>query len=81
MATESMTITLEPALRQRLVDLAQATQRDETTLIEEALSNFLDLQEWQRQRIEQGLAAADRGEFASDADMVRILNKYDPQSS
>lgn len=81
MATESMTITLELSLRQRLVDLAQATQRDEMTLIEEALSNFLDLQEWQRQRIEQGLAAADRGEFASDDEMARILGKYEPKSS
>lgn len=80
MATESMTITLEPSLRQRLVALAQSTQRDETALIEEALSNFLDLQEWQRQRIEQGLAAADRGEFASDDDMARILSKYEPKS-
>ena len=81
MATESMTITLEPSLRQRLVDLAQATQRDETTLIEEAVSNFLDLQEWQRQRIEQGLATADRSEFASDDDMARILGKYGPKAS
>jgi predicted transcriptional regulator len=81
MTAQSMTITLEPSLRQRLVELAQATQRDETTLIEEALSHFLDLQEWQRQRIEQGLAAADRGEFASDDDLARILGKYEPKSS
>jgi predicted transcriptional regulator len=81
MTAQSMTITLEPSLRQRLVDLAQATQRDETTLIEEALIHFLDLQEWQRQRIEQGLAAADRGEFASDDDLARILGKYEPKSS
>lgn len=40
MATESMTITPEPSFRQRLVDLAQATECDETALIEEAVSNF-----------------------------------------
>ena len=72
---------MEPSLRQRLEALSQATQRDETALIAEALSQFLDVQEWQRQRIEQGLAAADRGEFASDADMARILDKYAPKSS
>jgi len=81
MATESMTITLEPSLRQRLEALSQETQRDETALIEEALSHFLDLQEWQRQRIEQGLAAADRGEFITDDDMAHILGKYAPKSS
>ena len=69
-------IPIDSALKSRLAALAAATQQDESALVSEAIANFLDVQEWQREQIEKGIAAADRGEFATDEEMARILNKY-----
>jgi len=72
----TMTIRLEPALKQRLDHLAQATQRSKSFLAAQAIREFVDLNEWQVQEIRIALAAADNEEFASD-DLVReVLGKW-----
>ena len=72
----TMTIRLEPALKQRLDHLAEATQRSKSFLAAQAIREFVDLNEWQVQEIRDALAEADREEFASD-DLVRdVLGKW-----
>ena len=34
------------------------------------------LQDWQREQIEEGLAQAERGEFASVEEVERVFSKY-----
>jgi predicted transcriptional regulator len=79
MEMDHLDVRLEPALRQKLTVLAEATKRDEEELVSEAIANYLDLQAWQHARIEQAIAAADRGEFASSEDTERVFNKYKPR--
>ncbi len=76
---EHVEVTLDISLKNRLVALAQETSRDEGSLINEAIANFLDLQEWQRERIETAIAAADRGEFVTQGEVDQVMNKYKPQ--
>jgi predicted transcriptional regulator len=45
-------------------------------LAREAFQQYLDIQEWQINGIHEALAAADRGEFADDADIEAIFDKY-----
>ena len=72
----TMTIRLEPALKQRLDHLAEATQRSKSFLAAQAIREFVDLNEWQVQEIRNALAEADNEEFASD-DLVReVLDKW-----
>ena len=72
----TMTIRLEPALKQRLDHLAEATQRSKSFLAAQAIREFVDLNEWQVQEIRNALAEADNEEFASD-DLVReVLGKW-----
>ena len=73
-------VTIDASLKNRLASLAQETSRDEDSLINEAITNFLDLQEWQRERLETAVAAADRGEFATQSEVDRVMDKYKPQS-
>jgi predicted transcriptional regulator len=80
MEMEHMDIRLEPSLRQQLAALAEETDRNEEDLVGEAIANYLDLQAWQRERIKQAIAAADRGEFAPPEDVERVFTKYKPQS-
>jgi predicted transcriptional regulator len=46
--------------------------------VAEAVQDFVEVNAWQLQKIESGLAAADRGEFASEADVARVRAKFAP---
>ena len=77
----TMTIRLEPARKQRLDHLAEATQRSKSFLASQAIREFVDLNEWQVQEIHNALAEADNKEFASD-DLVReVLGKWGVDAS
>lgn len=54
--TASMTFRAEEDLLQRLEKLAAATDRTKSWHMEKALVRYLDLQSWQVDHIEQGLA-------------------------
>ena len=72
----TMTLRLEPELKQRLDHLAEATQRSKSFLVAQAIREFVDLNEWQVQEIRNALAEADSEDFASD-DLVRdVLAKW-----
>lgn len=53
---------VSPETKRRLEALAQATERTQSWLAEAALQNYLDSEGWQVRRIQEGVAAADRGE-------------------
>ena len=72
----TMTIRLEPALKQRLDQLAEATQRSKSFLAAQAIREFVDLNEWQVQEIRSAVAEADRGDFASDDLAKDVLGKW-----
>ena len=72
----TMTIRLEPALKQRLEHLAEATQRSKSFLAAQAIREFVDLNEWQVQEIRNALVEADNEEFASDDLVSDVLGKW-----
>lgn len=71
-----MTLRLEPELRKRLDGLAKAQRRSRSFIAAEAIREYVAVNEWQIEEIKKGLAEADRGEFASDAQVQRTLNKW-----
>jgi predicted transcriptional regulator len=73
---ETVTIELDDEARQGLRRLARLTDRSVNDLVNQAIRNYLELQEWQRQKIEAGIAAADRLEFAAEEEIARIDGKY-----
>jgi predicted transcriptional regulator len=74
----TITIDLEDDTRRALDRLAQQTGRPIDDLVNQAVRDYLQLQEWQRQKIEAGIAAAERGEFSTEDELMRIANKYSP---
>lgn len=60
------TIAIEDNLLERFHLLALETHRPEAEIINEALSSYLDRDAKYVEILRQRLAAADRGEFASD---------------
>ena len=72
----TMTIRLEPELKQRLDGLAEATQRSKSFLAAQAIREFVDLNEWQIQEIRRALVEADSDDFASDELVRGVLGKW-----
>jgi len=71
-----MTLRLEPELRKHLDGLAKAQRRSRSFIAAEAIREYVVVNEWQIEEIGKGLAEADRGEFASDEQVRRTMNKW-----
>lgn len=74
--TRTINVRVPASIYQQLEDLANATARTKSFVTLEALSTYLKAQSWQVQDIQTGLAEADQGEFASDAEVSAVLAKY-----
>ena len=77
-----MTITLDISddLRARIDAIAARSNLSPAEIVADALQNghSIDWQERFLDRVAQGVEAADRGEFASSAELTRLVNKYRP---
>lgn len=78
MATSSdvLTLRLDPSLKKKLDKLAEATQRSRSFLASEAIREFVSLNEWQISEIRKGIEEAERGEFATSAEVERVTKKW-----
>jgi RHH-type transcriptional regulator, rel operon repressor / antitoxin RelB len=75
----SISIDLEDDTRRALDRLAQQTHRSVRDLVQQAVRDYLELQEWQRRKIMAGMDAAERDEFTSEHELDRIAAKYSKQ--
>ncbi|MGE0406984.1 MAG: CopG family ribbon-helix-helix protein [Candidatus Korobacteraceae bacterium] len=71
-----VTLRLEPELRKRLDELAKTQRRSRSFVAVEAIREYLAVNEWQVEEIEKSLEESDRGEFASDEQVQRVLSKW-----
>lgn len=72
----TMTIRLEPDLKQRLDQLAEVTHRSKSFLAAEALRDYVELNEWQLQEITNAIKEANEGDFASEQAVNETLAKW-----
>jgi RHH-type transcriptional regulator, rel operon repressor / antitoxin RelB len=75
--TTTMTIRLEPEVKDRLDRLSEATRRSKSFLAAEAIREYVETNEWQIHEIQAAIAEADAGDFASDADVKALTDKWD----
>jgi predicted transcriptional regulator len=73
------TVVADPELLRRAEALAARIQMSREEIINDALRGYLDWQEEFLSRIQQGMEAADRGDFATEEEVERVLNKYRPK--
>ena len=74
--TTTMTIRLNTDLKQQLDQLAKATNRSKSFLAVEALRDFVEVNQWQIQEIADALKEADDGDFASEAEVNKVISKW-----
>jgi predicted transcriptional regulator len=73
------TVRIDPEKQHRIDQLAQQLDRSRNYLVGQAIEEFLDAHAWQVEKIKAGLAAADRGEFATDTEMEQVFSRYRPE--
>ena len=72
----AFTVRLDEATLGALDHLAEKTDRSRSWLVTRAIEDYVPLNAWQIGKIEAGIAAADRGDFAGDQDVERVRKKF-----
>jgi predicted transcriptional regulator len=76
MAMTAFTVRLPEATADKLDKLARKVDRSRAYMAVEAIEDYVTRQEWQLTEIENGLADAERGEFASEEEVAQVSAKY-----
>jgi predicted transcriptional regulator len=71
-----VSLRLPGELKERIESYALMTGRSKSHVAMEALADYLDWRLPQVADLKQAIAAADRGEFASDAEVQSVLARY-----
>ena len=71
-----LTLRVDSALRKRLDKLARSTNRSRSFLAAQASREYVALNDWQIEEITKSLEEADRGDFASPADVDKLRKKW-----
>ena len=74
--TRTINVRVPVSVYDQLETLAKSTARTKSFVTVEALTSYLAAQSWQVQDIEAGMADADKGDFASDAQVSAVFAKY-----
>jgi predicted transcriptional regulator len=69
-------IVVAPEVLDRFHELAKATHRSETEIINEALIGYLTADRRYVETLAERIAAADRGEFASEEEVARFFAEH-----
>lgn len=72
----TMTIRLDPELKHRLDQLAEATDRSKSFLAAEAIKDFIEVNEWQVREVKAALTEADNGDFATEDEVNKTFVKW-----
>lgn len=75
-AEKILNVRLPAELHGQLEQLVQATGRTKSFLTVEALTRYVDQEQWQIADIQAGLQEAERGEFATSDEVGAVFAKY-----
>lgn len=75
-ATATISVRIPRQLRERLEQLASATGRTKSYLAAEALQGYIEREAWQIVAIQEGVAAAERDEFADEEEVKRRFARW-----
>ena len=74
--TATLTVRVPVQLKHRLEGLAKSTASNRSRLAVEAIESYVDAQESQLARIDQGIRDADAGRVVSHAEVKRYLQSW-----
>lgn len=73
---EQFNVRVSAELKARLDSYAEMVGQSKATIAANAISDYLDWRIPQTEDLKKAIAAADRGEFASDEEVEAVFRKY-----
>jgi predicted transcriptional regulator len=74
--TAPVSVRLESTLNDQVTAIATALDRPRSWVIEQAVRDFVAMQEWQLAAIDAGVKAADAGRVVAHEDVVRWFQSW-----
>lgn len=75
MRRDAITFRLDADKKKALDAIAAGLDRDRSYVLNEAIRSYLEIYRWQVEHVKEGLAQADAGRFASDAEVAAAFAK------
>ena len=72
----AFTVRLPDEVTAKLDAIADKLDRSRSYIAAQAIGDFVAREAWQLADIEAGIREADRGDFATDAEVASVLAKY-----
>ncbi len=72
----TVTLRLDDEVKNKLEKLAESTHRSRSFLAAEAIKAYVESNDWQVAEIHQAIKEADAGDFASEAEVSAVVNKW-----
>ncbi|KKP40346.1 MAG: CopG family transcriptional regulator [Candidatus Peregrinibacteria bacterium GW2011_GWC2_33_13] len=72
---ESVSFRLKKQIKNDLATLSETTGRSQTFIVEEALQEYIDLNMWQINAINEGIKQANEGKLLSTEEVLERLEK------
>jgi len=72
---ESVSFRLKKQIKNDLATLSEATGRSQTFIVEEALQEYIDLNMWQINAINEGIKQANEAKLLSTEEVLERLEK------
>ena len=76
-----LTLRVDSKLKKQLDRLSRAMNRTRSFVASEAIREYVTLNEWQIEEVKKGIAEAERGDFATDDDVRRVVKKWTRRES
>ena len=73
---QTISFRVEESKKDKIDMLANLQDRNRSYIINEALDTYLDLMDWQRRHIEEGVRQADAEDFAGDDEVAAAFGKW-----
>jgi RHH-type transcriptional regulator, rel operon repressor / antitoxin RelB len=75
MSKDNVTFRLERDKRAALDAIAAGLDRDRSYVLNEAITAYLEIHQWQIEEIQKGIAEAEVEDFASEAEVGAMFSK------
>lgn len=76
METAILSLRVPQEVKEQLCKLAKATHRSQSFLGSDAIRRYVELESWQIAEIQQAIAEADGGDFATDDELNAVVKKH-----
>ena len=74
--TETLSIRIDSAMKKRLDSLSKRSKRSKSFLAAEAITAYVESEEWQLGEIQAGIAELEAGHEVSHEKVAKLLNSW-----